>query len=98
MSKIDDGGAAFPIDSYMLNPNATEKEIKEAQGMTLRDYFAAAALQGMLASGHYTFITDRQEPMVAECYYDDTKKCQFVAPADAYQVADAMLAARKEGA
>jgi hypothetical protein len=50
MSKIDDGGAAFPIDSYMLNPNATEKEIKEAQGMTLRDYFAAAALQGMMGN------------------------------------------------
>lgn len=49
MDKIDNGGSAFPIDSYMLNPNATEKEIKEAQGMSLRDYFAAAALQGMLA-------------------------------------------------
>ncbi len=49
MDKIDNGGSAFPIDSYMLNPNATEKEIKEAQGMTLRDYFAAAALQGFLA-------------------------------------------------
>ena len=52
MSEIDDGGPAFPIDSYMLNPNATEKEIKEAQGMTLRDYFAAAALQGLLANGY----------------------------------------------
>ena len=50
MSKIDDGGAAFPIDSYILNPNATEKEIKEAQGMTLRDYFAAAALQGFITN------------------------------------------------
>jgi hypothetical protein len=50
VSKIEDGGAAFPIDSYMLNPNATEKEIKEAQGMTLRDYFAAAALQGFVTN------------------------------------------------
>lgn len=53
MSKIEDGGAAFPIDSYMLNPNATEKEIKEAQGMTLRDVFAKAALQGFLINGHH---------------------------------------------
>ena len=52
MSEIDDGGAAFPIDSYILNPNATEKEIKEAQGMTLRDYFAAAALQGLAVNSH----------------------------------------------
>ena len=41
MDKIDNGGSAFPIDSYMLNPNATVKEIKEAQGMTRRDYFVA---------------------------------------------------------
>lgn len=88
MSKIDDGGAAFAC--------ASENFVNT--GMRLRDYFAAAALQGMLASGHYTFVTDREEPMAAECYYDDTKKCQFIAPADAYQVADAMIAARKEGA
>jgi hypothetical protein len=101
MSKIDDGG---PIASSLANKtqiaeNTYCTQVIEAQGgLSLRDYFAAAALQGLLASGHYTFVTDREEPMVAECYYDDTKKCQFAAPADAYQVADAMLAARKEGA
>jgi hypothetical protein len=78
VSKIDDGGAAFPIDSYMLNPNATEKEIKEAQGMTLRDYFAAAALQGILA------------------YYIDVSPAKVAKVS--YEYADAMLAARKEGA
>lgn len=36
MSKIDDGGAAFPLHLHG----------DYAQGMTLRDYFAAAALQG----------------------------------------------------
>jgi hypothetical protein len=66
--------------------------------LSLRDYFAAAALQGMLASGHYTFITDKEEPMVAEFYYGDTKEHQLVAPIEAYRVADAMIAARKEGA
>lgn len=34
------GGSAFPVMEPYLNP-----------GMTLRDYFAAAALQGMLANG-----------------------------------------------
>ena len=58
MSKINDGGAAFPIDSYMLNPNATEKEIKEAQGMTLRDYFAAAALQGLIQASAMPMFDD----------------------------------------
>ena len=40
MSTPNDGGAAFPIVSDDLC----------ATGMSLRDYFAAAALQGLLAS------------------------------------------------
>jgi hypothetical protein len=36
---IDDGGPAFPIQFDM-----------RGEGMTLRDYFAAAAMQGWLAS------------------------------------------------
>lgn len=40
MSTPNDGGPAFPIVSDDLC----------ATGMTLRDYFAAAALQGLLAS------------------------------------------------
>jgi hypothetical protein len=87
-------------NNYFNPMGVFDKEVKpifenEAQ---LRDYFAAAALTGLLASGHYTFLTDREDPMVAECYYDDLKKIKKVAPIDAYQVADAMLAARKEGA
>jgi hypothetical protein len=42
--KIETGGPAFPMqyadDSYQT-------------GMTLRDYFAAKAMQGILASPHY---------------------------------------------
>lgn len=41
MSEIDDGGAAFPSEYYA------------EQGMTLRDYFAEAALQGLLINGHH---------------------------------------------
>jgi len=37
---INDGGPAFP----------TPAGIQHNDGMTLRDYFAAAALQGLLAS------------------------------------------------
>jgi hypothetical protein len=48
MSKetIDDGGQAFP---------RTKSAHGTVAGMTLRDYFAAAALQGMLASPKVTF-------------------------------------------
>ena len=44
---IDDGGPAFARDSHM------DKQIGlyvQQQGMSLRDYFAAAALQGLIAS------------------------------------------------
>jgi hypothetical protein len=39
-----DGGPAFPTDLYY-----DEKRIGQSDGMTLRDYFAAKAMQGMLA-------------------------------------------------
>lgn len=40
MSEIEDGGSAFPSEYYA------------EQGMTLRDYFAAAALQGLAVNSH----------------------------------------------
>lgn len=44
---INDGGSAFPCESYILKNG---KQVTEAaQGMTLRDYFAGQALAGMFA-------------------------------------------------
>ena len=42
MSEIDTGGPAFPVQlaEYRVN-----------EGMTLRDYFAAKAMQGLLVDG-----------------------------------------------
>ena len=45
----NDGGAAFPI-SYEHNLGNSTTKSMEWQGMSLRDYFAAAALQGILAN------------------------------------------------
>lgn len=42
---INDGGPAFP-----LHPDIRDDE--PHAGMSMRDYFAAAALQGMLANAH----------------------------------------------
>ena len=45
-NQINDGGPAFARDSHM------DKQIGlyvQQQGMSLRDYFAAAALRGLLA-------------------------------------------------
>ena len=73
MKTINDGGTAFPqILGERYEPMSTE-------GMSLRDYFAAKAMQGLLS---YTFANDR--------YHGDLKHCVF----DAYEIADAMLEAR----
>ena len=53
MSEIDDGGAAFPSEYYA------------EQGMTLRDYFAAAALQGFVTNNG----TDTAEGALAAWSY-----------------------------
>lgn len=45
MSK-DDGGPAFPVEMY----DADMDSDSVFPGMTLRDYFAAKALQALLAS------------------------------------------------
>lgn len=46
-----DGGAAFPVPPVRLNMlNEDPHWSYPYTGMTLRDYFAAAALQGLLAS------------------------------------------------
>ena len=48
-AKIDDGGPAFPIQI-----DAKALAVHDYIGISIRDYFAAAALQGLLASGHFT--------------------------------------------
>lgn len=45
MSKKDTGGPAFPVQSIYVEDEATN-----LRGMTLLDYFAAKAMQGLLAS------------------------------------------------
>ncbi len=78
MSKIDNGGAAFPLPKQVFGEN-TYLQYSDT-GMTLRDYFAAAALQGFLANSSNEFVMLPHVNLASE----------------AYMVADAMLAARKE--
>ena len=47
----ENGGAAFP--TQMLNVPLHEAGDAKHDGMTLRDYFAAKAMQGMCAEGSY---------------------------------------------
>ena len=51
MSNTNTGGPAFPVaDPFAVKCPSTDVEaLRLQQGMTLRDYFAAKAMQGMLA-------------------------------------------------
>jgi len=75
----DDGGPAFPC-AGIITPDGIAFE-----GMTLRDYFAAAALQGFLAGRNINAL---------DCSFYTCEKAAI----SCYGYADAMLAARKEGA
>lgn len=81
MSNKDTGGPAFP------GPYADEQGNIEVlwkqQGMTLRDYFAAKALQSIL-------YADRVHGIIGVNLYEHDRA------EDAYRVADAMLKARKQ--
>lgn len=72
-----DGGPAFPI----IVPTETAEE---HIGMSLRDYFAAAAMQGMLAS---TYMNMERQPESGS-WTSESRSAQ------AYEIADAMLKQR----
>jgi len=69
--------SAFPIQSVYIEDQDTN-----SRGMTLRDYFAAKAMQGIINSDKYVGVigVNRYEQRTAE---------------DAYKIADAMLKARE---
>lgn len=61
--KTETGGPAFPTKRETLDPRTTGWSME--QGMTMRDYFAAKAMQGLLASNagfdeqgiaHYAYL------------------------------------------
>jgi hypothetical protein len=74
---INDGGTAFP----------SVESPPEYEGMRLRDYFAAKAMQAMCAGDGARQVADRDER------YDETN-WSFIVATNAYEMADAMLLAR----
>ncbi|HHT8992811.1 TPA: hypothetical protein ACT5B2_003856 [Burkholderia cenocepacia] len=82
---VDDGGPAFPVDDpFALEPRDVTQMKRLASGMSLRDYFAAKALAGMLA---YPGCESRGS-------HHNNNTPDGVATM-AYEYADAMLRARK---
>jgi hypothetical protein len=73
MSNTNTGGPAFPAHGY--------------EGMTLRDYFAAKAMQSILPSYQNVFDDETGS--------DDDPTFPELLAKDAYIMADAMLKARQ---
>lgn len=75
MSAADNGGPAFATacENYTINYSST--------GMTLRDYFAAKAMQGLIAQSLGTAL-------------DANSRSMEIGAQFSYRMADAMLKAR----
>jgi len=81
--KINDGGsvtADLICQRHVAENVIAEDKVKSVGGLSLRDYFAAAALQGYCTRADIDFL--RMEALAKH----------------AYELADAMLYARKVGA
>ncbi|WP_158784992.1 hypothetical protein [Pantoea sp. BAV 3049] len=88
MSK-ETGGPAFPAEAKLNRINneaypvqTRDGDIFQFPGLTMRDYFAAKAMQGILANpGQLDNVNDDAAKWVAR---------------DSYKVADAMITARNK--
>ncbi|ELG3411684.1 hypothetical protein RN043_003253 [Salmonella enterica] len=69
MSNLDNGGYAFPItnaDFQTFAPSTIEEYKRVLSGMTLRDYFAAKAMQSLIARGSVFDSTEVQAYKIAD--------------------------------
>jgi hypothetical protein len=76
--KIKDGGCAFPYSNLQARQAG-----EPIFGMSLRDYFAAKALQGILM---HEFNPDYEDETYINLWYSEK----------AYDIADAMIKARNK--
>ena len=81
----NDGGPAFPLNFTIRMPEGSGliPTTQIGSGMSLRDYFAAAALQGILAANYDPYGGEKSAA-------SDDAACAL----HSYNIADAMLAER----
>ena len=84
--EINTGGAAFPHKAKYWDENCDgyrDSVDRYECGITIRDYFAAKALQGLLACQSLGYLYTG-------------KDAELKAASEAYRYANAMIAAREE--
>lgn len=89
MSKIEDGGAAFPTTVYY-----DEKPYGIEDGMSLRDYFAAKAMHAEIVSSCSDLTPEAATALVRASVAAGHSPEEHIA-LNAYKMADAMIKARK---
>jgi len=82
----NDGGPAFSWQYMDCDSMGVEMTREQGMGMSLRDYFAAAALQGIISNQQLLVNLDGMVPQ---------KGTRHVAAYFAYACADAMIEARE---
>ncbi len=75
MSKKNDGGPAFPSVYQVVFPGGKVRG-RVHLGISLRDYFAAQALGGMKATGHWQHRSYWEEAVDAYRYADEMLKAR----------------------
>lgn len=79
--QIEDGGPAFPVPTFR-DDSGKAVVLAEHEGLSIRDYFAAAALTGLLANREFLLFIEDGDVMQSA-----------LAARNSYVIADAMLAA-----
>lgn len=95
-NKIDDGGPAFPGEHTTgmctMSADGRVEQMRDAhQGMSLRDWFAG---QAACALGSALNTVEGRKLLIKASSEHDASPAKLIA-VTAYQIADAMLAARK---
>lgn len=80
---MNNGGPAFPREDYQTDDAPGQR------GMTMRDYFAAQALQGITGNSQASWAPSREQQESGITWADMAAK-------EAYELADAMLRRREQ--
>jgi hypothetical protein len=89
----NDGGSAFPISKVTLSDDGIIKHAEWICGLTVRDYFAAKAMQGLLANPQFARILKMMLELPTSDTPHDVEKSLA---GGAYEYADAMLEEREK--